>query len=140
MPTPGPSEYNTDAKKPHTPAYSMRLKLDPKQAIDDNPGPGHYDIDDSTIGNWGAGMAAHQPIAPGLSLPERIEAFARSVEYPGEHKDFFRANRTRLGTLRRLEEGKLVTAPRPPRPGASAAVARPATAFRSQQQPLFYDS
>ena len=75
MPSPGPQDYAPEATKPYKPAYTMRLKLDPKGLTDDNPGPGHYDIDDSTIGNWGAGMAAHIPADPDASLAERIDAF-----------------------------------------------------------------
>lgn len=67
----------------------MGLKNPAKSAADANPGPGAYDVHDSTIGNWGAGMEAHVPQEQDTSLQERITAFARGAQEPSGHAEAF---------------------------------------------------
>ena len=149
--TPGPSEYNSEPPKPRWPGYTLRLKCEPKSSADDNPGPGHYDVNESTLGNWGAGMAAHVPVPPDASLAERIEAFARSATQPSDDdKQFFACNRKRLMALRQREQGGRVAAGGASGAGAGrllASAGKPPLAgtlggrgMRAESsEPLFYD-
>ena len=99
MPDPGAGEYSPEAHPPYKPAFSMRLKLDRELAPAEYPGPGHYDMSASTIGNWGAGMAAHQPVEKDLFLAERVEAFARGLTGSPDAQ-FLAANQAALDAAR----------------------------------------
>jgi hypothetical protein len=81
MPDPGAQDYSPERYNPYKPAFSMRLKLADKLALNTNPGPGHYDVAESTIGNWAAGMDANKPMREDLFLAEHIEIFARGAKH-----------------------------------------------------------
>jgi Sperm-tail PG-rich repeat len=76
---PGPGEYDMERKKNSSPAYTMRLKLDRELDPPPYPGPGAYDVEDSTIANWGAGMAAAYPKPIDDFLEERTAVFHRGI-------------------------------------------------------------
>lgn len=105
LPGPGPADY---ASRPHeyTPTYTMRLKLASELEPPPYPGPGHYDVNSGTIGNWGAGMAAHVPKKPDPFLLERIEAFAR--QDPTMQDEFLQESRMKLKEMRKLLQGTSV--------------------------------
>jgi hypothetical protein len=104
MPEPGPGEYSPEKNRPYYPAYSMRLKLDHRANGPAYPGPGHYDVDSSTIGNWGAGMEAHVSPKRDIFLSERIETFRRGALHATDRK-FLADNRAKVMELRKVELG-----------------------------------
>jgi hypothetical protein len=87
VPTPGPGDYSPNEHTPYTPAFSMRLKLRKELVADGNPGPGQYDVAESTIGNWGAGMAALLPPQEDTFLAERTAMFAQTCKMPIQSKE-----------------------------------------------------
>jgi hypothetical protein len=65
----------------------MRLKLSQELKPDGNPGPGQYDVAESTIGNWGAGMATSLPTQEDTFLAERTAMFAQTCQMPIESEE-----------------------------------------------------
>ena len=103
-PDPGPGEYNPQTTNGHrAPKYTIRLKLAAELDPPPYPGPGNYDVESSTIGNWGAGMAVHIPEYPDIFLNERIEIFRRQAAPSPEHEAFLEQNRKKLMEMRRNE-------------------------------------
>lgn len=100
-PDPGPGEYEPQpASGRRAPKYTIRHKLAAELDPPPYPGPGNYDVESSTIGNWGAGMAAHIPESPDIFLNERIEIFRRQAAPSPEHEAFLEQNRKKLMEMR----------------------------------------
>lgn len=100
-PDPGPGEYNPQTTSGHrAPKYTIRLKFAAELDPPPYPGPGNYDVESSTIGNWGAGMAAHIPESPDIFLNERIEIFRRRAAPSPEYDAFLKQNRKKLMEMR----------------------------------------
>lgn len=100
LPTPGPQDYDPQQHRLRGPAYTLRPKCDRASQQDSNPGPGHYDVDESTIGNWGAGMGAGQRPAADDFLSQRIDVFAKTCGTPLQSDKLQRAARERRERVR----------------------------------------
>lgn len=121
LPEPGPGEYSPgDCTLLHSPAYTIRDKLSRELDPPPYPGPGHYDVEESTIGNWGAGMAAHVPAKQDAFLWERTEVFRRGAGEVSD-REFLRSNRE---VLLRMRAEELRGGSGGPRPGSSRGSGR----------------